>query len=1347
MGNSPKHAGRRLGSLLAAGIVAATTIVSAPLAGAAPEDLGDVARIDATGAVDAGITISQLMYPAGTADAAIIARADNFPDGLAASALASAYDAPILFTATAELDDATRVELQRALGTGNTKKVFIAGGPAAISDAVKTEIESLGYDVDRFSGASRDNTAALIALRMLADTKADGSKFIVARAFGGVGDEQSSGWVDAISCGAYAAAKRIPVLLTNDRRDNLSAATASLLKNYPDSEVIICGGRAAVPESHATEASTLVAKVSRYFGADRAATAVDVAERLWGHPTRDNHSYVLVPGYNGEFWYGLAAAPFAGDNDSPILMVGDDRPTDCDGDLDERAEATLCYLETGTDPISFLYAVGSKAAISDDVFETAGTSGGLVADVTPPPVPTGLALADVDQDDGTQLDVAFDAVADDRGGDVTYTILFAIDGDDPFDPATAQKRTTNATSFRLSGLTAGEAYEVAVRAEDKAGNRSDPSDVAASNALVDEVPAAPAGAPGAQNVGDGLQITWIPAPEADAASYSVERGQAVNVFTGGTSCTNQTLPIPASVSWAEIASPAVGTESFLDTGVTEGTSYCYRYSVNDTTSPPNNSGTSPVVGPIERVATNDDLEAPQGLPTILSVSYDEKRGLVPAGSGTTRSSSSEMVIDVAVPADAFGSGDIGRIEVREDGETVDSQAFTATGDDQIVTFTMDLGGDGDYAPSVRMADTAGNFSGESTPWEVSVNAGNELQPGYAPSPRITRVDGVNVDPLAFPNAVGPDAGSADDPRVDTTPAIRVEGLDSSRGYYLDLYAQSTRLLRTGCLSGDDIKDGIYTFNDPSRDADFELDFSSQTTFEVVAAPGAQGFGNCGSRSEALRSGDSNSVRYALDTTGFGIEAQRPAAAASDPFAFRDGDAGSPATVNVIFNRAATATSRLTVTGPGGYTRNALNDEATAAGNRVEDAAADNAREIRMVLTDLAPGRYTLTVAATSADAPVATFNQTTSFTAGIVGVVHATASEAVDPTQAASGDAGALETFVVDAAAPSGSYGVGTADTVCSSATHTTGTESRFTITRSTTSACGSMGTTTSFTEGSATPTPIHWTYTSGNRTSLAQNDGLIPAILSTDDRAAVGFRQSSGDAFILDGADSLSTRSYGYEVLAASTQRPNSGNRTYTSPPALARRSNSALVALPNENVTTTSGANPATAYVVRDVASGNVSAIALDGVVRKLSEITPQPTLEGLTKLNPGDRLRLTFSGTLELSSPTPAADGGIQIREGSDRDINPVFGASAGNGTVALATPAGSSTASAIDITFGSASTIDGTAIGSGSDVTGPTSVHSGSSVFLGLNWLVSSATDGGHAVLLPPTDQAVSNPNSF
>lgn len=406
--------------LVALAAVLGGFVTSSPVASSAAIPYAEVQRIPGGSPAAIGVSVSQELFADGAAQAVILARSDAFPDSLAASGFAAAAGGPILFTNKSSLDAVTRDELQRVLTAGRI--VYLLGGVNALSEQVENQVEALGYNASRFAGADRMQTAALLANALLFQSK--GKVVMLARAFGS--PDATQGWVDSVSCGGFAADRELPILLTDPSQATLNSRARAIIDGRGITTVHVCGGNAAVPDVQLQALRDAGVNVIRHAGADRARTAVAVAQRTWGISDSRGERFTLVPGFGDRFAYGVAASQLSARFDAPILLVDAQAPTACDA---SPSGPTLCYLAEGTGRGAGLFIVGGPNIISDEVASAAGAAIRLVKDTTAPaPAPEFTETLDVPEDDGTAVMLRWSESMDQSG--VEYEIYYR-------DPATA----------------------------------------------------------------------------------------------------------------------------------------------------------------------------------------------------------------------------------------------------------------------------------------------------------------------------------------------------------------------------------------------------------------------------------------------------------------------------------------------------------------------------------------------------------------------------------------------------------------------------------------------------------------------------------------------------------------------------------------------------------------------------------------------------------------------------------------------------------------------------------------------------------------------------------------------
>lgn len=163
-------------------------------------------------------------YAFDSADAAFVATGTMFPDALASGPAAAHLDGPVLLVrgSTSAADAATLATLD-ALGVD---WVGIAGDANSVSAGIATGLDRAVGDVERFAGANRYETAALIGAVF-----DDADTVLVASGLG---------FADALAGAAAAGTAGAPMLLARTGCMPQEARTA--LNRWTPSEVVLLGG-------------------------------------------------------------------------------------------------------------------------------------------------------------------------------------------------------------------------------------------------------------------------------------------------------------------------------------------------------------------------------------------------------------------------------------------------------------------------------------------------------------------------------------------------------------------------------------------------------------------------------------------------------------------------------------------------------------------------------------------------------------------------------------------------------------------------------------------------------------------------------------------------------------------------------------------------------------------------------------------------------------------------------------------------------------------------------------------------------------------------------------------------
>lgn len=304
----------------------------------------EVARLSGPDRYATAASIARHVFPTG-ADRVLLASGEAFPDGLSAAPVAMRLGAPIVLTARDHLPTDTRAVLAD-LGPA---EIVVVGGSAAVSEHVVREVEGLidAVDIRRIGGAERIDTAN----RVVAHAWPDGAATVyVATAVG---------FADALAGGAAAGHEDAPMLLSG--RDAITPDTMALIAALAPAEVVLLGGEGALSQGVQRQVSQVVPRVTRIAGADRIATAAQLAERFGSF-----RSAWLVTAY--AFPDAIGAGAAAATEGAPLLMVP---PPDVANSL-----PALTAERLASELPSRLVVVGGTAAVSDQVAaEAAGAAG------------------------------------------------------------------------------------------------------------------------------------------------------------------------------------------------------------------------------------------------------------------------------------------------------------------------------------------------------------------------------------------------------------------------------------------------------------------------------------------------------------------------------------------------------------------------------------------------------------------------------------------------------------------------------------------------------------------------------------------------------------------------------------------------------------------------------------------------------------------------------------------------------------------------------------------------------------------------------------------------------------
>ncbi|MBQ3302422.1 MAG: cell wall-binding repeat-containing protein, partial [Eggerthellaceae bacterium] len=285
----------------------------------------------------------------GSCDTVVLATFDGYWDALSASGLAGMLDCPVLLTDTKTLSDAAKKQIKR-LGA---KKVYICGGPVAVSNEVEKQVKDLVDEVKRVAGDDAAGTARAIheegsSLSSWGDTA------IIATA---------EGYWDALSASPLSYAKQMPIFLANVKDSSgsgtmLDSKTRDAIVKGGFKMVVICGGTAAVSSRVEGQLRGAGLKdsviLTRYAGANAVATSKEIA--AFGVHCGMQASGMGVATNNG-YWDALTGAALCGSLNAPLILA----------DPSDPADVNIGFVNEYRKSISHGFIFGGTAALPSSV--------------------------------------------------------------------------------------------------------------------------------------------------------------------------------------------------------------------------------------------------------------------------------------------------------------------------------------------------------------------------------------------------------------------------------------------------------------------------------------------------------------------------------------------------------------------------------------------------------------------------------------------------------------------------------------------------------------------------------------------------------------------------------------------------------------------------------------------------------------------------------------------------------------------------------------------------------------------------------------------------------------------
>lgn len=312
-------------------LVLTTALASVP-AKAAP---GNVTRI---GEIDRYATAAKVATTNWTtSDNVVLVTGEGYADAVSASALAKKLNAPILLTTSSILNSYT----EGALSTLKAKNVYIVGGQASVSQAIRNKLKE-SYNLVELGGANRYETNAAVAQKLV-DLGVDPGNVIM------VGGE---GFSDALSVAPIAAAKGQILLLGMNDSNYMKSVLDFIDKNK--SKVTVVGTNNVINDNILNSFSGT--RING--GQDRFDTNLKVLSAFKDTVKLDK-LYVASAGFNSNddgYADALVASALAGKTASPLVLV--------DNEGTAATVNAISYIKNNATTKTDLNVIGGTGVVS-----------------------------------------------------------------------------------------------------------------------------------------------------------------------------------------------------------------------------------------------------------------------------------------------------------------------------------------------------------------------------------------------------------------------------------------------------------------------------------------------------------------------------------------------------------------------------------------------------------------------------------------------------------------------------------------------------------------------------------------------------------------------------------------------------------------------------------------------------------------------------------------------------------------------------------------------------------------------------------------------------------------------
>lgn len=280
------------------------------------------------------------------ADEAIFINEESLVDAISVTSLAYAKDAPIITTKWKNIDKKTLNYIED-LGV---KKITIIGGLRAVSRTSERDLQEMGIEVERISGADRYETSLQVAteLNKMNDVS---SIFVI---------NSRAGLENALSIYSYAAQNNMPIIWSND--DDFKKTKSYIKKNNIE-KVYAIGDS----EKFTDEITKSIEGVELIKEINKSDTNTNLIKQMQKGDIKDIYAVNVTYGNRSDNTECISLGVVAAKQNIPIMISSENFTYAQEKFLDKNNIKDIIQVGTETKDYSVVNTLMSKSFISASI--------------------------------------------------------------------------------------------------------------------------------------------------------------------------------------------------------------------------------------------------------------------------------------------------------------------------------------------------------------------------------------------------------------------------------------------------------------------------------------------------------------------------------------------------------------------------------------------------------------------------------------------------------------------------------------------------------------------------------------------------------------------------------------------------------------------------------------------------------------------------------------------------------------------------------------------------------------------------------------------------------------------